>query len=350
MSLPPSSDEVSPGPTRPVRRRIAAARSRRGRRLQRARRRRRGGRTSRRRSRPSGRRSAPSRTTGRSAIRCSPTIATSGWLTSGVTKIPPSLPALVIVIVESRSSSTASVPARAPSARRRTSASMLLDRAALAAADDRDDEPVVGLHRDADVDAVEEDDLVALEPRVELGKPCDRSDATAWIAVGRAGARRRRPVKSHSSTKVTAGISRCARVTCSTIARRMPRTGTRRPLGLRRGGADVGLDDPPAGAAALQPDELDAERRRELPHRGSRAHRRRRVGRDDRDERLGGLLRRLAPDSTARRSCSPSSPITTSTAPTGATSPSSTRILSTVPARGDGISTVVLSVCTSTSG
>ena len=38
-----------------------------------------------------------------------------------------------------------------------------------------------------------------------------------------------RPVKSHSSTKVTAGISRWARVTCSTIARRIPRTGTRRP-------------------------------------------------------------------------------------------------------------------------
>jgi hypothetical protein len=54
--------------------------------------------------------------------------------------------------------------------------------------------------------------------------------------------------------------------------------------------------------------------------------------------------------STARSSCSPASPITTSTAPTGAIAPSSTRILSTVPARGEGISTVVLSVCTSTSG
>ena len=109
-ALPPSSDEVSPGPTRRVRRRIAAARSRRGRRLRRGPRRRRGGRTSRRRSRPSGRRSAPSRTTGRSPIRCSPTIATSGWLISGVTKIPPSLPALVIVIVASRSSSTRERP------------------------------------------------------------------------------------------------------------------------------------------------------------------------------------------------------------------------------------------------
>ena len=35
--------------------------------------------------------------------------------------------------------------------------------------------------------------------------------------------------KSHSSTKVTAGTSRCARVRCSTICRRTPRSGSRRP-------------------------------------------------------------------------------------------------------------------------
>src|SRR5204862_4671596 len=43
-------------------------------------------------------------------------------------------------------------------------------------------------------------------------------------------------------------------------------------------------------------------------------------------------------------------PMTTSTVPTGTTFPSSTRIRATVPLAGDGISTVVLSVCTSTSG
>ena len=46
----------------------------------------------------------------------------------------------------------------------------------------------------------------------------------------------------------------------------------------------------------------------------------------------------------------PSSPITTSTVPTGTTSPSATRIARPRPAAGDGISTVVLSVWISTSG
>ena len=42
--------------------------------------------------------------------------------------------------------------------------------------------------------------------------------------------------------------------------------------------------------------------------------------------------------------------MTTSTVPTGTTCPSATRIRATVPAAGDGISTVVLSVWISTSG
>src|SRR3954464_8015350 len=46
----------------------------------------------------------------------------------------------------------------------------------------------------------------------------------------------------------------------------------------------------------------------------------------------------------------PSAPITTRTVPTGTTWPSSTRIRATLPAAGDGISTVVLSVWISTSG
>ena len=46
----------------------------------------------------------------------------------------------------------------------------------------------------------------------------------------------------------------------------------------------------------------------------------------------------------------PSSPITTSTVPTGTVAPSATRMLATLPAAGDGISTVVLSVWISTSG
>ena len=60
----------------------------------------------------------------------------------------------------------------------------------------------------------------------------------------------------------------------------------------------------------------------------------------------------LSAAARARRAAgsAPSAPITTSTVPTGTTSPSATRIRDTVPAAGDGISTVVLSVWISTSG
>ena len=78
------------------------------------------------------------------------------------------MPALVTVKVESRSSSGLSVPARAASARRATSSGELVEAPRVAGADDRDDEPLVGLDGDAEVVAVEVDDLVALEPRVQL--------------------------------------------------------------------------------------------------------------------------------------------------------------------------------------
>ena len=104
-------------------------------------------------------------------------------------------------------------------------------------------------------------------------------------------------MKSHSSTKVTAGTSRCVRVTCSTIARRMPLTGTRRPScrgrGSRRRGANVVLHDPPARTAPAETDQLDAELPGQLPDGRRRAHRRLRVGRDDRDDRLARGLRLL---------------------------------------------------------
>src|SRR5262249_62383681 len=44
----------------------------------------------------------------------------------------------------------------------------LLDRARVDRADDRDEQALGGLHRDADVVTVEVDDLVALEPGVQL--------------------------------------------------------------------------------------------------------------------------------------------------------------------------------------
>ena len=50
----------------------------------------------------------------------------------------------------------------------------LVDAPRRAVADDGDEQALVGLHRDAHVVAVEEDDLVAFEPRVELGELGER--------------------------------------------------------------------------------------------------------------------------------------------------------------------------------
>ena len=52
--------------------------------------------------------------------------------------------------------------------------SQLVDAAGVAGADHGDEEPLVGLHRDAEVVAVEVDDLVAFEARVQLGELLQR--------------------------------------------------------------------------------------------------------------------------------------------------------------------------------
>ncbi len=137
---------------------------------------------------------------------------------------------------------------------------------------------------------------------------------------------------------------------CSAIRRRTPRSGSRRPSS---GSA------PPAAARTSSsvirpPGPLPASDARSTP--SSCATRRtsgvartfaRGLTRRGRLLRQAPLPRAAAPP---RPAPAPSSPITTSTVPTGTTSPSATRILATFPAAGDGISTVVLSVCTSTSG
>ena len=94
-------------------------------------------------------------------------------------------------------------------------------------------------------------------------------------------------MKSHSSTNVTAGISRWARVTCSTIARRIPRIGTRRPS--PDPAADARTSDSwirPPGPVRVDADEVDAELSRQLPHGRRGPHGVDRLGRDDGDERL----------------------------------------------------------------
>ena len=108
-----------------------------------------------------------SRTTGRGPIRWIPRMPTSGWLTSGVTTRPPSLPALVIVNVLPRSSSGFSVPRGQP--RRAAPPPPRAPRAKRSRSRGRRARRAPGrLHGDAEVVALEVDDLVALEARVQL--------------------------------------------------------------------------------------------------------------------------------------------------------------------------------------
>ena len=120
---------------------------------------------------------SPSRTTGRGAIRPMPRIATSGWLTIGVWNRPASFPALVTVNVEPRSSSGCELPGARGLGEALDVGGELLHRSRVAAADDRDDEPLLGLDGDADVVAVEVDDLVALEPGVQFRELLQRRRA-----------------------------------------------------------------------------------------------------------------------------------------------------------------------------
>ena len=112
----------------------------------------------------------------------------------------------------------------------------LVERARVDVADDRDDEPLLGLHGDADVVALEQHEVVAVDARVQLRELLQR--LRDRLAASSGSSRfRSTSVKSHSSTQVTGGISRCARVRCSNICRLTPRIGSRRsvvPRALRR--------------------------------------------------------------------------------------------------------------------
>ena len=157
-------------------------------------------------------------------------------------------------------------------------------------------------------------------------------------------------VKSHSSTQVTGGTSRCARVMCSAMSRRTPRSGSRRP-------SSALVPEPAAprtsSSVIRPPGPLPETEPRSTP--SSAATRRTRgvartfaaAGRGAATSLRGASSARGC---STRSGAAPSPPITTSTVPTGTTSPSATRIRETVPAAGEGISTVVLSVWISTSG
>ncbi|KAG1309241.1 hypothetical protein G6F62_014856 [Rhizopus arrhizus] len=67
---------------------------------------------------------APLRKAGRSTMRFTPTMPTSGWLITGVVTMPPKGPRLVMVMVEPDSSSRPAVPLRTACANRPISAAM----------------------------------------------------------------------------------------------------------------------------------------------------------------------------------------------------------------------------------
>src|SRR5262245_58059045 len=132
---------------------------------------------------------------------------------------------------------------------------------------------------------------------------------------------------------------------CSAMTRRTPRSGSRRP------------SPPPTAAVRTSssvirpPDPLPEMSARSTP---SSCAIRRTTGvawtRPPDVGAAGDSARSRATATGASTTDSPGIPITTSSVPTGTTSPSATSTFRTVPAYGDGISTVALSVWISTSG
>ena len=287
---------------------------------------------------------SPSRTTGRGAIRCTPRIATSGWLTSGVTNRPGQL------------AGARDGERRAAQLLRRELAfarlgrervdvvAKLLDAPRVAAADDGNDEALLGLDGDAQVVAVEVDDLVALESRVQLGEVAQRQRRRVQD-----GRQEQLEVDGAEVALLDVGDGRHLAMCARQVLDDLPADATHLlapSLARGGGGAHVLLGDPAARPARRDGGEVDAELLRDPPDERRRldpvGHGR---GSHGRGQALG-----VAGTGVSAGAVAPSSPITTSTDPTGATSPSPTRICSTVPAAGEGISTVVLSVWISTSG
>ena len=164
---------------------------------------------------------SPSRTTGRSPMRPMEN-RDLRVVDDRRRKQPADLPALVTVNVEPGGAlGAARPPARAPPAppARRGSRRRSWRRSP----HDRHDEPLRRLHRHADVVALEVDDRVLLEPGVELR----RFSSSAHALTTAASRSRSTDPKSHSSTQVTGGTSRCARAMCSAITRRTPRSSLR---------------------------------------------------------------------------------------------------------------------------
>ena len=265
-------------------------------------------------------------------------IATSGWLTIGVWKSPPSLPALVTVNVDPRSSSGASVLSRTRSASDVSSAWISSADLRVAAAHDRHHEPLRGLHGDADVVAIEIDDGVAVEPCVQLRELRQR--------VGRRLDDGRHELLHVDRLEVAlldpgdGGTSRCARAMCSAMTRRTPRSGSRRSpaavppeAALRTSSSVIRPAGPVPVTSSMSTPSSCATLRTSGVARGPPGG----LGRC-RLLDVGGRDRQ-PPRRSRRARCR-----------RGRSRPRLTKMRDTTPAAGDGISTVALSVWISTSG
>ena len=182
----------------------------------------------------------------------------------------------------------------------------LLERPRVAVAHDRNDETLLGLHRDADVVAVEQTSSSPSMRAFSSGNSCSAA-ATAFSTSG-TSCFRSTPLKSPSSTHVTGGISLRARE----VLEHLPPDAADRlaPAFARRraaAAAHVVFGDPPLRPGAGDRREIDAELLREPSDERRRAH----------------LVAARARARCRRSACAvPSPPITTSTVPTGTTSPS----------------------------
>ena len=185
---------------------------------------------------------------------------------SGVVKRPADLPALVTVNVPPRSSSGASLPFCAASARRLMSASSSSSERESHVAHDGNDEPLLGLHGDPEVVALEIDELVVLDARVQLRELAQRL---------RDRLQHERQEQLHVDAREVAlldpGDRRDLAVRAREVLEHLPLDPADRlaPAVLR---PDVRLGDPPVRPGALDRRQVDAELLGEPAHKRRHAH------------------------------------------------------------------------------
>ena len=152
----------------------------------------------------------------------------------------------------------------------------LVDRARVAAAHDRDDEPLRRSARRRRGRSGRGRRSRRPRARVQLGELLQRLRAPPSAPSARAASGRRAP-KSHSSTQVTAGTSRCARAMCSAIsaahAAQAARGGPRGPSrGLPAAPRTSVLGDAALRPGACDGVEIDAELLGDPAHERGGAH------------------------------------------------------------------------------